>query len=137
VKTPPAVVALTPTPYIDHFAEGGPVLLASRCLNCTQVTFPPASVCPRCISLDVEPHALPREGTLYSYTLSMLSPYGQPLPVIIGFVDLLDGTRVLSQIVADPNTIACDVPVHLVSSEPIRTPNGVEVLDFRFAPMHP
>lgn len=126
---------LAPRPYMGTNENGEAVLLASRGVESGHIEFPPQNTCNDSLSADVEEYTLPREGTLYSYTVTTLSPLRQEGPLVLGYVDLLPEVRVFAQIDIDPADARCDLPVVLKACEPIKAPNGAEVVAFKFVPV--
>jgi uncharacterized OB-fold protein len=90
------------------FDPAGPNLLASRCRICGTDTFPSQDNCPCCSGLDVEVVALPRAGTLWTWTSQSFRPKTPPYlsavgadafkPFLLGYVELgrvrVEGTLV-------------------------------------------
>lgn len=76
------------------WAGGHPVLRGGRCPACATHTFPRAGSCPRCGRRDPEEIALPRAGTLWTWTVQRLAPKPpfrgpEPFePFALGYVDL-------------------------------------------------
>jgi uncharacterized OB-fold protein len=91
------------------FQRDPPALLGSRCGACGAVRFPACDVCGECQSTQVENVALATTGTVYTYTVIRHKPPGYlgDVPYAFGFVDLADGLRVISTLVAgDLDTLA-------------------------------
>ncbi|MBV9090813.1 MAG: OB-fold domain-containing protein [Mycobacteriaceae bacterium] len=99
--------------------ESGPYLIGSRCPACGTYVFPPRSLhCPNpgCESGTLEPVALSRRGTLWSYTENRYAPpppYPAPdpfEPFAVAAVELAqEGLIVLGKVVA--GTLAADLRV--------------------------
>jgi uncharacterized OB-fold protein len=125
------VAALTVLPYLD--TAGGEVrLLATECDDCGYHTFPPSTVCPRCMSLKVRPLRLQAQGTLYSYT-TIRHADGT---TYAGYVDFPEQLRIFGHLggyTADaPPT--CDSPVRLVAAQPVEGARTSAPVDFKFVP---
>ncbi len=75
-------------------------LVASRCLACGYVTYPPKMRCPVCGSRELREERLPREGEVLSYTIIRVPAKGFEnfTPVIIALIKLGDA-KVLSEVV--------------------------------------
>ncbi|GAA1098163.1 Zn-ribbon domain-containing OB-fold protein [Pseudonocardia alni] len=56
------------------FTEDRTALLGSRCTTCRACTFPRQGGCPRCTGDSMEDVALPRRGTLWSWTSQGFRP---------------------------------------------------------------
>ncbi|MHB8567459.1 MAG: Zn-ribbon domain-containing OB-fold protein [Nitrososphaerales archaeon] len=79
-------------------------ILGNRCAKCGAEYFPPANICRKCKSNDLEDHEMPKTGTLLSFTLQRESLFGfeEQEPMIFGLVKLANGVKVVSQIVDIP-----------------------------------
>lgn len=92
-------------------------LSESRCADCGARAFPPRRICVACLGTDLAATPLPTAGTLYSFSTVHVSS-ARETPYVLGYVDLPDGVRVLTEVVGD-GELACDLPVELVT-EPDR-----------------
>ncbi|MES2183088.1 MAG: zinc ribbon domain-containing protein [Pseudomonadota bacterium] len=123
------VSALTVLPYLE--TTGSQVrLVATHCPDCGFNTFPPSTVCPRCMSLAVLPLPLSRTGTLYSYTTirhARKEAWG-------GYVDFPENIRVFGHLGgfsadAPPR---CDMAVQVVPAAPVEGATSAALVDFNF-----
>ena len=78
-----------------------PSLVGSRCLQCSEVFFPPKKVCPNCWSRNFEKIFLGQKGLLDNFSISFVAPQGFKAPYVQGFVDLQEGPRIFSLIEVD------------------------------------
>lgn len=64
-------------------------LRIARCGECGYYIHPPTPRCPRCLSENVEPHAVSGRGQVYTYTVNQRawSP-GLDVPYVIAIVEL-------------------------------------------------
>jgi len=85
------------------------------CLDCSKPAFPPRAFCPHCWSDRVEWRVLSGRGRLYSQTRvhAASSAFAHEAPYRLGLVDLEEGLRVATRLVADASP-PLDVPVQLV-----------------------
>lgn len=122
-----------------------PQLIGARCPGCAAVTFPEQSSCPRCGSLAMERHLLPRTGTLWTFTTQDFlpkEPYASGetretfRPYGVGLVQLGDEVKVESRLTeADPAVLQIGMELQLVIV-PFRTdPDGTEVMTYAFEPV--
>jgi len=85
-----------------HWREKGAYyrLEGIECLDCGKRSYPPAPVCPHCGSRNIRRVELPRMGRLLSYTITYSIPEGfrEYAPVMLGLIELDDGTRLVSQL---------------------------------------
>ncbi len=79
-------------------ASGKPVLVGCVCKQCKTVMFPPAPVCPACMSENLGREEMSRTGTLYSFTTVHVGPRMWSRPYTVGYVDLSNGVRVFSHL---------------------------------------
>jgi uncharacterized OB-fold protein len=98
---------------VSSDAAGKPVLVGGRCRSCDAVQFPRRRVCSTCMSEDVVSEAMPRTGTLYSFTILHVGADHWNRPAGLGYVDLPNGVRIFSRIAGDLNALRIDQPVEL------------------------
>jgi uncharacterized protein len=78
--------------FFEH--DGGWCLLGSRCAQCSAEAFPVQSACARCGATDMHEVALPRTGTVWTFTVQRNAPkppFRGPrewAPFALGYVDL-------------------------------------------------
>lgn len=132
-------------PDVFTWPADDPALIGSRCARCAAVTFPAQPSCPRCGSLEMARHLLPREGTLWTWTTQEFlpkEPYASGetpqtfTPFAVGLVQLGDEVRVEGRLtVADPARIDFGMRLRLVIF-PFRTDeDGTQVMSYAFEPV--
>jgi uncharacterized OB-fold protein len=92
-----------------------PKLLGTQCEACERVSFPAAQLCPYCRSNDLRTRWLSDSGNIFSYTIVRIPVpgYAGQVPYGLGVVELPDGIRVASVLVADPlEALSVGAPVH-------------------------
>jgi uncharacterized OB-fold protein len=92
-------------PYWEGAADGR--LLLRECLDCGLTYHYPRALCPDCFSDDVEWTEAMGTGNVYSYSVSE-SMEGWPesdLPIVVAYVELDEGPRVLTNIDASPQNV--------------------------------
>jgi len=79
-------------------------LLVQRCRSCGEPRHPPGPMCPRCRSLEWEAHEVSGRGTLFTFMVHHHPKVsGFDGPVVVGVVELDEGTRLLANVVGvDP-----------------------------------
>ena len=109
---PPRITAFT-APFWDGLREGK--FRTTRCSQCSHMTFPPKPVCPECWSADVEWVDLSGRGLLRSYTEVCAAPavFAAEVPYILCLVDLDEGVRCVSRVLADWDELQPDMHVKL------------------------
>ena len=121
---------LTVLPYLEQIREDAVRLLGTRCRSCGFNTFPPTTVCPSCMALDVEPLRLSAVGTLYSFTTirhGKAETYG-------GYVDFPEKVRVFGHLAgftleAQPK---CDMVVSVVPGNASTAEATAAAIDYLF-----
>jgi uncharacterized OB-fold protein len=75
----------------------------TRCDDCAGLTFPPKPFCPHCWSQRVTWVPLSGGGKLYSQTVVHAAPaaFQDELPYRVGIVDLIEGVRIATRVLAD------------------------------------
>jgi uncharacterized OB-fold protein len=92
--------------------EGGlPVLFGGACAACGTRTFPQQNVCPSCMSEDINEEAMPRRGSVYSYSTMHVGAPRWHVPFSVGYVDLPNGVRVFTHLDAAAAKIGAEVEV--------------------------
>ncbi len=122
-----------------------PQLIGARCPGCSAVTFPEQSSCPRCGSLEMQRHLLPRTGTLWTFTIQGFLPK-EPYdsgetdetfkPFGVGLVQLGDEVKVEARLTeGDANKLEIGMDLRL-AIVPFRTdPDGTEIMTYAFEPV--
>ncbi|GAA4478852.1 OB-fold domain-containing protein [Rhodococcus olei] len=130
--------------YVDDtlFATGddGAPLRGTTCPACGTVTFPVQGTCPRCGGSAMVATVLPREGTLWSYTVQSFAPKTpfrtvEPfVPFGVGYVDLGEVIVEARLTVSDADALTIGMPVRLTSIVNHLDEDGTEVRTFAFQP---
>lgn len=121
-----------------------PQLIGSKCADCSIVTFPSQSSCPRCASTNMGEHLLARRGRLWAWTTQGFPPpspfagkSGKDFePFGVGYVELGGEVKVESRLTErDPDVLQTGMEMELVVV-PFRTDDeGNEVMTFAFRPV--
>ena len=82
--------------FARHLKDGR--LMASRCTECEQISFPPRADCPSCLSGDFAFSELQGTGTVVTFTRIDAAPAGfeELAPFVVGVVDLTETGRLLA-----------------------------------------
>ena len=93
-------------------------LVAQRCQSCKAFRFPPAILCPECLSEAVEWTNVSGRGKVFSFVVfhRVYHPaFAADLPYTVALVELEEGPRLVSNIVdCSPSEVVCDMPVEVV-----------------------
>ncbi|NGP07270.1 DNA-binding protein [Rhodococcus sp. 14C212] len=129
---------IDPDLFVGGDAEAA--LRGARCPSCGTVTFPYQRGCPRCGEEAMTDLELPREGTLWSYTVQSFAPKSpfvcvEPFePFGVGYVVLGDVIVESRLTVADADALRIDIPMRLTTIVNHVDEDGIEIVTFAFAP---
>ncbi|KYH24977.1 hypothetical protein HAPAU_29290 [Halalkalicoccus paucihalophilus] len=98
-----------PNPETERYwaAAASGELLVRECLGCGLVYHYPRALCPDCFSEDVEWREASGRGEVYSYsTARTMSGWPEEdLPLVLAYVELDDGPRMMTTIDAKPEDV--------------------------------
>jgi len=90
-------------------------LRLQRCVTCSRYVFYPRSVCPHCLSDQLEWQTASARGRLYSYTIvrrAMNPAFAADVPYVFAIVELKEGPRVTTNLInCAPEYARVDMPV--------------------------
>jgi uncharacterized OB-fold protein len=91
-------------------------LVYQVCDRCGRIVFHPRLHCPHCGSLELKTRESAGRGTVYSYTV--IRQHGHPffgtrLPYVVALIDVDEGFRMLSEVVAEPDAVRVGQRVRL------------------------
>lgn len=93
-------------------------LQVQRCRACGALRFPPALLCPECLSADCEWQRMSGRGKVFSFVVyrRLYNPaFEADLPYTVAVVELEEGARILSNVVGvPPEQVTCGMPVEVV-----------------------
>jgi uncharacterized protein len=96
---------------LDVDSSGRATLIGGRCVDCGSEMFPRVPVCPSCMGESIREQAMPREGTLYAFSVVHVAAKKWKKPMRIGYVDLPNGARVFTHLEGDDLAIGDTVDV--------------------------
>lgn len=114
-----------------------PRLVVGTCAHCQEHHFPATDYCPYCASADITASEIGATGTVYLHTIVNTAPpgYEGPVPYGFGLVDLPEGLRVVSRLVAaDLQALRSGLAVRLVVEALYEDDDGNEVLSWAYTP---
>jgi uncharacterized OB-fold protein len=110
-----------PTPETAPFWDGARQhrLMLPWCADCGKTHFYPRSICPYCLSANLEWREASGQGTLHTYVINHKPAKGfGDAPYVIAVIELAEGPRMLSNIVMDsaptPENLPIDAAVQVV-----------------------
>ena len=97
--------------WFEHCREHR--LMIQRCELCGHHQFPPRSVCVECLDPEPEWVEVAGEGTVFTFTVQHREAAGfsGQAPYVIAMIQLAEGPRLLSRVVAEPDSVAIGMPV--------------------------
>jgi uncharacterized OB-fold protein len=98
---------------LDADSSGRAILIGGRCVDCGNEMFPRLPVCASCMSENIRPQDMPREGTLYAFSVVHVAAKKWRKPMRIGYVDLKNGARVFTHLEGSDLAIGDDVEVDI------------------------
>ena len=103
-----------------------------RCLGCHTLRHPPRPMCGDCHSLNWDAVESSGKGSICSYTVLHHPQFpGYDYPLIIVLVDLVEGTRLTSQLVGcQPQDVDFGLPVEMFIQ---RDPDGFALPVFKLS----
>ena len=113
-------------------------LIGGKCQVCGAIAFPKRAVCHKCRKDTVEEVPLGRRGKLASFTVAWAAPEGIKPPMVLGYVDMPEGVRLLSMITnCEPKIDALELgqEMDLVFEEIRRDDEGNQVVAYKFKPV--
>lgn len=99
--------------YWTAAAEGR--LLLRECAACGLTYHYPRALCPDCLSDDVAWVEASGRGEVYTYSVAhrMEGWPADDLPVVVAYVELAEGPRVMTNVDADSGAVAVGTPVEV------------------------
>lgn len=99
--------------YWAGAAEGR--LLLCECNDCRLIYYYPRALCPNCFSEDIDWMEASGTGTVYSYstTRTMSGWPEDDLPLVVAYVELDEGPRMMTNIDANPDAVEIGMGVEV------------------------
>jgi uncharacterized OB-fold protein len=96
-------------------------LILHKCLDCAQYRYPPAPICPHCLSMKVEWSKVSGRGRVYTWTIfhQVYHPaFKAEAPYNVAVVKLDEGPQLISTVVDCNNEdLYLDMPVEVIFDE--------------------
>jgi uncharacterized OB-fold protein len=99
--------------YWTSAADGQ--FLLRECNNCSLTYYYPRALCPNCFSEDVDWIEASGNGEVYSYSTAhtMSSWPEEDLPLVVAYIELDEGPRMMTNIDADPDEVEIGMHVEV------------------------
>lgn len=118
---------------LDH-KDGRLVQMGNKCKDCERTSYPAMELCPFCSSENTEKVPLSKIGTLFSFSITRVPVGPFKPPIIAGYVDLPEGTRVFGQIHATAEEVHAGMRVKVETGVIWTEEDGTEVLGYYYVP---
>ncbi|MBU3069189.1 Zn-ribbon domain-containing OB-fold protein [Aestuariicella sp. G3-2] len=109
---------ITPTSKVFYDGCRSGKLLYQQCLDCGQVIFFPQSICPGCLSHNIEWKQSKGKGRLFTFTITHAaapSEFSEDTPYVLAIVEMDEGYKMMTNIIeTDFDEIKCDMEVEVV-----------------------
>lgn len=109
---------ITPTSKVFYDGCNEGKLLYQKCRDCNEVIFFPQSICPGCLSHNVEWKESQGKGKLYSFTITHSNAppeFAKDTPYVLAIVEMNEGYKMMTNIIeTDFDRLKCDVDVEVV-----------------------
>ena len=109
------------TPETERYwrAAADGELLVCECGECGLVYHYPRSLCPDCFSENTHWRAASGRGEVYTYSTArtMSGWLEDDLPLVVAYVQLDEGPRLMTNIDADPDDVSIGIPVEVTFVE--------------------
>ena len=117
-------------------SDGSVRLVGSNCNSCGAWTFPPTSVCPKCMSESLERQELSEIGSLYSWSVVRIAPKNWKTPFIAGYVDFPEKVRIFAHMVdIDPARLSFDMKLRVCKAVVGQDADGTQIESYSFVPV--
>lgn len=110
------------------------VQMGFKCDDCGKTSFPVYELCPFCSSENGRKTRLSSTGTLFSYSITRVPVGPYKPPIIAGYIDLPEGTRVFGQIHADAKEVKTGMRLKVETGTIWTEKDGAEVIGYYYTP---
>ncbi len=114
--------------------DGRLVQMGNKCRDCGKTSYPAMELCPFCSSEEVEKVPLSTMGTLFSFSVTRVPVSSYKPPIIGGYIDLPEGTRIFGQIRADLKDVKTGMKVKVETGVLWKEKDDTEVLGYYYVP---
>ncbi|MGV8078751.1 MAG: Zn-ribbon domain-containing OB-fold protein [Syntrophales bacterium] len=114
--------------------DGVLVQMGNQCAGCGRTSYPAVELCPFCSSDQVRRVPLSTTGTLFSFCVTRVPVGPYKPPIIGGYIDLPEGTRVFGQIHARVEDVKTGMKLKMETGVIWIEKDGTEVLGYYYIP---
>jgi len=117
--------------------DGRLVQMGNKCRDCGKTSYPAVELCPFCSSENKDKVPLSTVGTLFSFSVTRVPVGPFKPPIIGGYIDLPEGTRLFGQIHAKVEEVKTGMKVKVETGVIWTEKDGTEVLGYYYVPFKP
>lgn len=125
-------------PLVEYLViDGDPHIVAQECEQCSARFFDRRNACASCGGPAFRAVAIPRQGTVHTFSIVSLAAPGVPVPFVAAVVDC-GGTKVrgcLVNVEPRPESVALGMKVRLTTTPLGADSAGVEAVGYGFEPV--
>ena len=114
--------------------DGNLVQMGNKCRECGKTAYPQSELCQYCSSENVEKVAMSKVGTLFAYSITRVPVGNYKPPVIGGYVDLPEGTRIFGQIRADEKELKTGMKLKVETGVLWTEKDGTDIYGYYYVP---
>jgi len=94
-------------------------LRLQKCGSCDHMRYPPAAVCPRCLSDQYAWTQVSGRGKVVSWAVFHRKYLDLPVPYVVVSVALEEGPMLIGNFNADRSSLRLDLPVHVIFEDAV------------------
>ena len=124
--------------HISSLTAKDNYLIGSKCQNCGAMAFPKRVTCHKCLSDDTVETPLSKRGKLASFVVAWAAPEGFKPPMMLAYIDLPEGVRLLSMVTGtepSKDSLKPGQEMELVFEELRTDKDGNKIVAFKFKPV--
>jgi uncharacterized OB-fold protein len=114
--------------------DGALVQMGYKCDACGKTSFPVFELCPFCSFGKGKKLPLSTIGTLFSFSITRVPVGPYKPPIIAGYIDLPEGTRIFGQIHANIEDVKTGMQVKMETGVIWTENDGTEVMGYYYVP---
>ncbi len=114
--------------------DGVLVQMGNQCVGCGRTSYPAVELCPFCSSEQLKKVPLSATGKLFSFCVTRVPVGPYKPPIIGGYIDLHEGTRVFGQIHARVEDVKTGMKLKRETGVIWTEKDGTEVLGYFYVP---
>jgi len=114
--------------------DGKLIQMGNKCKDCGKTAYPPSEFCQFCSSQNVEKVPLSKTGTLFSYSVTRVPVGNYKPPIIGGYIDLPEGTRLFGQIRAKTEDVKIGMKLQVQTGVLWTEKDGTDVYGYYYVP---